>query len=111
MCLSARPEARRRSASQDQAVGVRRAGLLVRQIAGLQGEGRVRDLHTGIVKSGPIRISLYEVQRDSSEASANRGYYDRFPADTDWAAVAREYHEAHSSDGLAAHGGAQYGTS
>ncbi|MCB1797669.1 MAG: hypothetical protein KDI67_02195 [Gammaproteobacteria bacterium] len=69
------------------------------------------DFSGEVVKSGPIRISLYEVQRGSPEASANRGYYDRFPADTDWAAVAREYHEAHSSDGLAAHGGAQYGTS
>lgn len=83
----------------------------MRQIAGLQGEGRLRDLHTGIVKSGPIRISLYEVPRGSSEASANRGYYDRFPADTDGASAARECHEAHSNDGLAAHDGAQDGTS
>ena len=41
-----------------------------------------------VKKSGPSRISLYEAQRGSPEAMAYQDYYDRFPADTDWAAVA-----------------------
>ncbi len=46
-----------------------------------------------IVKSGPTRISLYEFVRDSPEGIAYRDYHERFPADTDWDAVAREYRE------------------
>lgn len=41
-----------------------------------------------IEKSGPSRISLYEVQRGSPEATGYQDYYDRFPADTNWAEVA-----------------------
>jgi hypothetical protein len=44
-----------------------------------------------VVPSGPSRISLYEVQRGSSEGIANQGYFDRFPADTDWDAIAAKY--------------------
>jgi len=69
------------------------------------------DFSGEIIKSGPTRISLYEVQRGSPEGSAYRGYHDRFPADTDWATVAREYHQTHSNDGLAAESGAQKGAS
>ena len=41
-----------------------------------------------IVPSGPTRISLYEVHRGSPEGTAYRDYFDRFPADTDWEAIA-----------------------
>lgn len=47
------------------------------------------------VPSGPTRISLYEVYRDSPEGIAYRDYHERFPADTDWAAVARAYRADH----------------
>lgn len=52
-------------------------------------EGSAAFAYVGSVeKSGPSRISLYEAQRGSPEATAYQDYYDRFPADTDWAAVA-----------------------
>ncbi len=41
-----------------------------------------------IVPSGPTRISLYEAYRGSPEGTAYRDYYERFPADTDWSAIA-----------------------
>ncbi|MGB5201448.1 MAG: hypothetical protein WBN68_18975 [Sedimenticolaceae bacterium] len=41
-----------------------------------------------IVPSGPTRISLYEAYRDTPEGTAYRDYYERFPADTNWSAVA-----------------------
>jgi hypothetical protein len=44
-----------------------------------------------IIESGPSRISLYEVHRDSPEGVAYRDYHDRYPADTDWDAVRRDY--------------------
>ena len=44
-----------------------------------------------VEKSGPTRISLYEVYRDTPEGTAYQDYYERFPADTDWAAVARNW--------------------
>lgn len=60
------------------------------------------------VMTGPTRISLYEFMRDTPEGAANRDYYERFPADTDWDAVAREYREQQNR-GIAAdakrHGG------
>ena len=40
-----------------------------------------------IVESGPTRISLYEVHRDSPEGIAYSGYHERFPADTNWNAL------------------------
>ena len=46
-----------------------------------------------IIKSGPTRISLYEVLRDSSEGIAYSDYHERFPEDTDWDAVARDYRQ------------------
>ena len=46
-----------------------------------------------IVRSGPTRISLYEVMRDSPEGIADRLYHDRYPAKTDWDRLAREYRE------------------
>lgn len=61
----------------------------------------LNDFKGEIVKSGPTRISLYEVMRDSPEGTANRDYYARFPAGTDWEAVAREYREQHNR-GIAA---------
>lgn len=54
-----------------------------------------------IIERGPSRISLYEVMRDSPEGIAYRDYHERFPADTDWARVAREYRENRMHDGLA----------
>lgn len=56
----------------------------------------------GIVRSGPTRISLYEIQRGSPEATANTGYYARYPANTDWERVAREYRTGHTDNDLAA---------
>ena len=44
-----------------------------------------------IVPSGPTRISLYEAYRDTSEGTAYRDYYDRFPTDTDRSAVAENW--------------------
>ncbi|MCB1924090.1 MAG: hypothetical protein KDJ27_10160 [Gammaproteobacteria bacterium] len=55
-----------------------------------------------IVKTGPTRISLYEVQRGSPEATAYQDYYAQYPADTDWAAVARAYREQSRNGALAA---------
>ncbi|MCP5312170.1 MAG: hypothetical protein H6955_01350 [Chromatiaceae bacterium] len=40
-----------------------------------------------IVASGPTRISLYEVQRGSPEATAYRAYYERFPT-SGWSTIA-----------------------
>jgi hypothetical protein len=37
-----------------------------------------------IVRSGPTRISLYEVFRDSPEGTAYRSYHERYAADHDW---------------------------
>ena len=37
-----------------------------------------------IVKSGPSRISLYEVHRDSPEGIAYSDYHERYAADHDW---------------------------
>lgn len=51
------------------------------------------DFSGQIVKSGPTRISLYEFVRDSPEGIAYRDYHERFPANTDWDAIAREYRE------------------
>ena len=55
-----------------------------------------------IVTSGPTRISLYEVQRGSPEATAYQDYYAQYPADTDWAAVARAHREQSRDGALAA---------
>lgn len=55
-------------------------------------EGSAEFAYVGNVqKSGPSRISLYEAQRGSPEATAYHDYYERFPADTDWAAVAKNW--------------------
>ena len=51
------------------------------------------DFRGTIVESGPSRISLYEIQRDSPEGIAYSDYHERYPADTDWDAVAQEYRE------------------
>ena len=61
----------------------------------------LNDFKGEIVESGPSRISLYEVQRGSPEATAYRDYYERYPADTDWGAVAREFRESRMNKGLA----------
>jgi hypothetical protein len=53
-----------------------------------------------IIESGPSRISLYEFVRDSPEGIAYRGYHERYPVDTDWKAVARDYRKG-MNDGLA----------
>jgi hypothetical protein len=57
-------------------------------------DGRQPNAFVGTIQpSGPTRISLYEVYRDTPEGTAYRDYYEQFPADTDWAAVAQEYKE------------------
>ena len=48
--------------------------------------------HVGTIEpSGPSRISLYEVYRGTSEGTAYQDYYARFPAETDWHAVAENW--------------------
>ena len=54
----------------------------------------LNDFRGTIVKSGPSRISLYEVYRDSPEGIGYSDYHERYPADTDWDRVAREYRES-----------------
>ena len=49
----------------------------------------MNDFEGVIVKSGPSRISLYEVHRDSPEGIAYRDYHERYPAGTDWDRIAR----------------------
>lgn len=71
--------------------------MLAADVDGIAPNHRVGD----IVPSGPTRISLYEVQRGSPEATANDGYYARYPADTDWDRLAREF-RAGSSNGVIA---------
>ena len=44
-----------------------------------------------IVPSGPTRISLYEVYRRNPDGVAYRDYYEAYPADTDWEAIARDH--------------------
>ena len=51
------------------------------------------DFKGEIIRSGPTRISLYEVLRDSSEGIAYRDYHERYPENTDWDAVANDYRQ------------------
>lgn len=59
------------------------------------------DYRGTIIKSGPSRISLYEIQRDSPEGIAYSDYYERHAADTDWDEVAREFRQERMNRGLA----------
>ena len=59
------------------------------------------DFRGTIIKSGPSRISLYEIQRDSPEGIAYSDYHERYSADTDWDAVARAYRQSRLNQGLA----------
>lgn len=61
----------------------------------------LNDFRGTIIESGPSRISLYEIQRDSPEGVAYSDYYERYPADTDWDAVAREYRRDRANRDLA----------
>jgi hypothetical protein len=54
-----------------------------------------------VVPSGLTRISLYEIQRGSPEGIAYRDYHERYPADTDWDRLAREFRDRHPVGGLA----------
>ena len=60
------------------------------------------DFHGTIELSGPSRISLWEVQRDSREGIAYRQYHEAYPADTDWDRVAREWRGINQQQDLAA---------
>jgi len=51
-----------------------------------------------IIESGPTRISLYEIVRDSPEGIAYRDYHERHPAGTDWDRVAREFRAGQDRD-------------
>ena len=51
------------------------------------------DFEGEIIESGPTRISLYEVLRDSSEGIAYQDYHERYPENTDWDAVASDYRQ------------------
>jgi hypothetical protein len=55
-----------------------------------------------IEPSGPSRISLWEVHRGSPEGIAYRQYHERYPADTDWDRIAREWRGDIEQRGLAA---------
>lgn len=59
------------------------------------------DFRGSIVKSGPSRVSLYEIQRGSPEGIAYRAYHERYAPDTDWDAVAREFRSQSMDGGLA----------
>ena len=61
----------------------------------------LNDFQGEIMESGPSRISLYEVVRDSPEGIAYRDYHERFAADTDWAQVARDYRAGQVEDSIA----------
>lgn len=61
----------------------------------------LNDFRGTIIESGPSRISLYEIQRDSPEGIAYSDYYERYAEDTDWDAVAREFRESRLNQGLA----------
>jgi hypothetical protein len=58
------------------------------------------DYRGTIIESGPSRISLYEIQRDSPEGIAYSDYHERYAADTDWDAVAREFRQSRLNQGL-----------
>lgn len=58
----------------------------------------LNDYRGTIIESGPTRISLYEVMRDSPEGIAYRDYHEKYPVDTDWAAVAREFRAQRERD-------------
>ena len=60
------------------------------------------DFQGEIITSGPSRISLYEVVRGSPEGLSYRSYHERFPVDTDWDQVARDYQAGKLEDGIAA---------
>jgi hypothetical protein len=59
------------------------------------------DFEGTLIESGPSRISLYEIQRDSPEGIAYSDYHERYPADTDWDQVARDFRQNRLNDGLA----------
>jgi len=69
------------------------------------------DFRGAIIESGPSRISLYEIQRNSPEGIAYSDYHERYPADTDWDAVAREYRQGRLNEGLASGTKSQEGDS
>jgi hypothetical protein len=58
------------------------------------------DFSGSVEPRGPGRISLYEVYRETSEGVAYQGYYQRFPADTDWEALARDQRQRNEADAL-----------
>jgi len=59
------------------------------------------DYRGTIIESGPSRISLYEIQRDSPEGIAYSDYHERYAANTDWDAIAREFRQERLNRGLA----------
>ena len=65
------------------------------------------DFRGTIIESGPSRISLYEIQRGSPEGIAYSDYHERYPADTDWEAVARNFRESRMNQDLASKAGSQ----
>lgn len=61
--------------------------VLAADVDGVAAFGRATDIQP----SGPGRISLWEIQRGSSEGIAYRQYHERYPVDTDWDAVKRDF--------------------
>ena len=62
----------------------------------------LNDFQGEIMESGPSRISLYEVVRDSPEGIAYSDYHERYSVDTNWAQVARDFRANQLEGGIAA---------
>ena len=62
----------------------------------------LNDFQGDIVTTGPSRISLYEVMRGSPEGLSYADYHARFPVDTDWDQVARDYQAGKLEGSIAA---------
>ena len=69
------------------------------------------DFRGRVIESGPSRISLYEIQRDSPEGIAYSDYHERYAVDTDWDAVAREFRQDRINRGMASGAGSVQGES
>lgn len=50
------------------------------------------------VPSAPFAISLYEIYRGNPDGSGYQGYYERYPANTDWERLGREHRRELAND-------------
>ena len=67
-------------------------------------DGGVHERHwEGVfIPSAPFAISLFEIYRGNPDGSGHAGYYERYPLDTDWDALAREHDRRLKADGYLA---------